>query len=442
MNKLLNHKPGSGTVLMICIIVAVFIANSPFSDIYHSILHKTVSLSVGDFLLEKDLKHWINDGLMSVFFFTIGLEIKRELTGGNFTDLKKVLLPFGGAIGGMLFPAVIFLIINWSSENINAWCVPVATDIAIVLAILSVFVKGLPNSVTVFIAILAIFDDLGASLIIAFFYTDNIEWYNLLVAFSLLGVMILMNLLGVRKLIYYALIGIVGVWLAVMLSGIHATIGGLLAALAIPGRPKIGKNKFLQKVNQLKRKYKKINPPSETTYLSKEQESVLEKFNDLSYEAETPLQKLEYTIKPAVHYIILPIFVLSSAGVVFSENFVSDLLTPLGLGISLGLFLGKFIGIVLFSAFFIKIGWGVFPEKMTWKHLYGLALLAGVGFTMSVFIAELAVSGENRLNVAKSAIIAGSVISAIASFLYFKIVRRRKKIILNETESTIDKLKI
>lgn len=426
MSKLLKHKPGSGTVLTICIIAAILIANSPLYDIYHSILYKNISLRVGDFILEKNLKHWINDGLMSVFFFTIGLEIKRELTGGNFTDLKKALLPFGGAIGGMLFPAVIFFIINWNSANINAWGIPVATDIAIVLAILSVFVKGLPNSATVFIAILAIFDDLGASLIIAFFYTDNIAWYNLLVAFSLLGVMTLMNLLGVRNLIFYALIGIVGVWLAVMLSGIHATIGGLLAALAIPGRTKIGKNKFLQKVDKLKKRYKQIDPPTQTSYLSKEQESVLEKFNEISYEAETPLQKLEYTIKPVVHFIVLPIFVLSSAGIVFSESFFSDLFTPLGMGVSLGLFLGKFSGIILFSAFFIKFGWGVFPEKMTWKHLYGLALLAGVGFTMSVFIAELGVSGESRLNIAKSAIIAGSLISAFASVLYFKIIRRKR----------------
>lgn len=412
---------------MICIVAAILIANSPLHDIYNSILHQTISFRVGDFLLEKDLKHWINDGLMSIFFFTIGLEIKRELTGGHFRDLKKALLPFGGALGGMLFPAVIFLILNWNSENISAWGVPIATDIAIVLGILSIIVKGIPISVTVFIALLAIFDDLGASLIIAFFYTDNIEWYNLLIALSLLGVMTLMNVLGVRRLIYYALIGIVGVWLAIMLSGIHATIGGLLAALTIPGNSQIGKNRFLQKVEQLKRKYQRIKPPTKTTYLSKEQESVLERFEDLSYEAETPLQKLEYTFKPLVHYFILPIFVLSSAGIVISDSFFSDLLSPLGLGISLGLFLGKFSGIVLFCMLFIKFGWGEFPEKMNWKHLYGLALLAGVGFTMSVFIAELGVSGESQLNITKSAIIAGSTISAIASVIYFKIIRRKKR---------------
>lgn len=410
---------------MICIAIAIIIANSPLSDFYHSILHKSISLKIGDFILEKDLKHWINDGLMSVFFFTIGLEVKRELTGGHFTDFKQALLPFGGAIGGMLFPAIVFLLFNWSTENVDAWGIPVATDIAIVLCILSVMVKGLPTSVTVFIAILAIFDDIGASLIIAFFYTDNIEWYNLITAFSFLGVMVLMNIFGVRKIIYYALIGVVGVWLAVMLSGIHATIGGMLAALAIPGRAKIGKTKFLEKVDDLKRKYKKIESDTESSYLSKEQEMVLEKFNDLSYEAETPLQKLEYAIRPIVQYIILPIFVLSSAGIEISGSFMSDLVTPLGLGISLGLFLGKFSGIALFSALFVKLGWGAFPEKMSWKHLYGLALMAGVGFTMSIFIAQLGISDENRLNVAKSAIIAGSMLSAIASIIYFKIARRK-----------------
>ncbi|MDX1651678.1 MAG: Na+/H+ antiporter NhaA [Brumimicrobium sp.] len=425
MSKILKHKPGSGTVLMICIVVAIIIANSPLAGFYHTILHKSIALQVGDFILAKDLKHWINDGLMSIFFFTIGLEVKRELTGGHFTNLKKAILPFGGAIGGMLFPVIIFFIINQNTENLDAWGIPVATDIAIVLCILSLMIKGLPSTVTVFIAILAIFDDLGASLIIAFFYTDNIEWYNLIIALSLLGVMAIMNICGVRKLIYYALIGIVGVWFAVMLSGIHATIGGVLAALAIPGRPKIGKKKFLEKVDRLRKKYKKIESHTESSYLSKDQEMVLEKFNDISYEAETPLQKLEYAIKPVVQYIILPIFVLSSAGIEISENFMSDLVTPLGLGISLGLFMGKFSGISLFCFLFIKLGWGTFPEKMSWRHLYGLALLAGVGFTMSVFIAELGITDDNRLNVAKSAIIAGSMLSAVTSVTYFKISRKK-----------------
>ena len=422
----MKYKIGGGVVLLCCIFISIIIANSSIGHTFHSFLSKSIAISFGEFTIDRSIHQWINEGLMSVFFFLIGLEIKRELTGGQFSDTKKALLPIGAAVGGMIFPALVFTYFNYGLPTINAWAIPVATDIAIVLCLLSFASKNVPTSVRVFIALLAIFDDLGSVLIIAIYYTETIYWFNLLIAGCFLGLMIFMNVMGVRRVVYYLIIGVGGFWLSFMLSGFHATIGGVIAAMVIPGWSKINKEEFLQSASSLIKQYDKTKE-LEGSYVSQKQEDLLEEMGHLSYEADTPLQKLEHDLKPLVSFLILPLFALSSAGIIITKSFWTDLMHPLGQGIVLGLFIGKFVGITLTSYVLLKYKLAIFPEGMTWKHLYGLAFLAGFGFTMSIFIAELAISDETLLNASKSAILAGSFLSALFGMLYFRYAKFNSK---------------
>ena len=417
MKNLFKINPG--LLLFTALALALILANSPWGNAYAHFWEQVIAIRISDFTLSKTLHEWINDALMSIFFFNIGLEVKKEVTGGQFSDLKMAMLPVGAAIGGMIFPAVIFLFFNYNTPNMNAWAIPVATDIAVVLAVLAIFGKNIPSVAVAFMAMLAVIDDLGSTGIIALFYSHDIEWTNVLIALGFFLIMLVLNKMRVRDLWAYGAIGTLGLWFAIMLSGIHATVGAVLAAVAIPGRPEINKSRFVGRLRKLVngyRKTKEIPGP----YVSEKQENILEELDELSYKADTPVQKLHYLFTPVVNYMILPIFALCNGGIVIGEVSVLEMQSPFVLGIATGLFIGKMAGIFLVARLMVFFKIAQFPDGMNAKHLFAMSLFGGVGFTMSIFIAGLAVQDIHEISVAKTAVFFGSGLSVLFGVLYLK----------------------
>jgi Na+:H+ antiporter, NhaA family len=415
-----------GFLLIIATIVALAWANSGYYGLYHHIWHEIkFGFSFGDFELKFSLMHWINDGLMATFFFVVGLEIKREVIAGELSSIKKASLPIAAAVGGMLFPALIYVLFNYNNpQNLDGWGIPMATDIAFALGILSLLGNKININLKIFLMALAIADDLGAILVIALFYTDTIHIAQLINAGIFLVIMIGANRLGVRHALFYAIVGFFGVWIAFMFSGIHATIAGVLIALTIPVRTKITEKQYVDDVCVLVDEFEKAKP-NDNALLTQHQAHLMAKISRLSDDAQTPLQKLEHALHPFTAYFVLPLFALANAGVRIEGNLSDMLFHPVALGIMAGLILGKFIGISLFSGLMVKLKVAVLPEGVTWKHIYGVGLLAGIGFTMSIFISGLAFADEAMVQVAKIGIFAASLISAVAGLLVLNSIQRK-----------------
>lgn len=352
---------------------------------------------------------------MSVFFFVIGLELKREIMAGELSRPKDAILPIFAALGGMVVPAIIYLLFNLTGESSSGWGIPMATDIAFALGVLYLLGDKIPTSLKIFLTALAIADDLGAVLIIAFFYTSDISTMSLLIAGSFLVLLILANKLGVRNAVFYGVIGIGGLWLAFLLSGIHATIAGVLAALTIPANVKIEDKEFVNKMNQLTNSFEK-SAPNNVTLVTHDQLHILDKIRYYSKEAMTPLQRLEHAMHPLVAFVIMPIFAFANSGITFTEFFLVNLTSNVGLGVIFGLAIGKFIGIVTFSKVLIKLKLTTLPEGVNWKKLYGVAMLAGIGFTMSLFISDLAFEDSTYIRQAKIGIFIASILSGIIGY--------------------------
>lgn len=420
--RFINEQTIGGIILIIATIIALYWSNSSFYESYHNLWHNyKIGFVWGDINMVGSLHHWINDGLMALFFFTVGLEIKREIMGGELNSVRKASLPIFAAIGGMIIPAIMYsiVVINYP-EFLSGWGIPMATDIAFALGLLAMFGKRVNINLKIFLTALAIADDLGAVLVIAFFYTDTIVFAELISAAIFIGILIIANFAGVRRTLFYAIVGFGGVWIAFMLSGVHATIAGVLIAFTIPARAKIDEDGYIKKLGGLISSFKK-EPPTDNNLLSKKQVhflSDIQKLNDL---AHTPLQKLEHALHPIVIYFILPIFALSNAGVHIAGSIVEMLVHPISLGIIAGLLLGKFIGISIFSRFVVKFKFAVLPEGLTWNQIYGAAFLAGIGFTMSMFISELAFTNEEYKEIAKVGIIAASALSAVVGMIWLGI---------------------
>ncbi|UCH42102.1 MAG: Na+/H+ antiporter NhaA [Gammaproteobacteria bacterium] len=379
-------ESAGGILLLIAAVIAMLIANSPLIDLYDDLLETTVALEVGALEIRKPLLLWINDGLMAVFFFLIGLEIKREVMEGELSSVSQVILPGMGALGGMLVPAAIYAWLNWhDTVALDGWAIPVATDIAFALALLGVFGSRVPVALKVFLLTLAIFDDLAAIIIIAIFYSDALAVTALLFAAATLVIGVAMNRLGVTRTSSYILLGVV-MWIAVLKSGVHATLAGVLIAFCIPMRDKQG---------------------------------------------QSPLRRLEHDLHGPVAFAILPIFAFANAGLVLAGMSVGDLTHPVTLGVILGLFAGKPLGIMLFVGLAVLLRWVQLPAGVTWKQILGVSFACGIGFTMSLFIAGLAFehgSGEyfagDRLG-----ILIGSVMSALMAYLilYFCLPKSEQK---------------
>jgi NhaA family Na+:H+ antiporter len=368
--KFFNNSQSSGIILIFCVLISLLIANSSAAENFQHFLDQEVGTHL--FGLEYPVSIWINDGLMAIFFLLVGLEIKRELVEGELSSFKNASLPIFAAVGGMLVPAVIYSIFNTGTDYSNGWGIPMATDIAFSLAIISMLGKKIPNSIKIFLAALAIVDDLGAILVIAIFYTEQIHWSYLLLSFGVTALLFVLNFLKVTKTVFYIIPGLF-LWYFLHHSGIHATIAGVLLAFSIP--------------------------------------------TNASNVEISPLEKLEHQLHIPVSFLIMPIFALTNTNITFSSEMVAGVTSALGLGIICGLVLGKLIGINLFSLIAIKLKLSSLPQNSNWLQMIGVGLLAGIGFTMSIFIALLSFKGEIHIqDEAKFAILIASFIAAIAGF--------------------------
>ncbi|MDR1499619.1 MAG: Na+/H+ antiporter NhaA [Tannerellaceae bacterium] len=372
----IGQEKSSGIVLGLCVAIALFLANSPWAEEYFRFYeHRLGFVFDGRPYLNFTIHHWINDGLMSIFFFVAGLELKRELTGGELADPRRAILPVAAAVGGMVVPALIYLAFNPSGDVRAGWGIPMATDIAFALGVLCLLGPRAPLSLKIFLTALAIVDDLGAVLVIAFFYTSDISVVNLLIGFGFISTMYAGNRLGVRSIFFYAVLGVAGVWTAFLLSGVHATIASVIAAFTIPQDARGDKAAAIP-----------------------------------------PLQKLEGALHPPAVFIVLPIFALANAGVSFDIS-AGQIVSSVTAGVAVGLLAGKACGIMGATMLLIKLRISRFPEGMTFRHLLGGSLLASIGFTMSLFITSLAFTTPAHIIEAKVGIFTASILGGFSGYL-------------------------
>lgn len=370
-----------GILLIVCVIISLLIANTSFATGFQNFLNTEIGFSTTGIHLDYSILTWINDGLMAVFFLLVGLEIKREIVEGELSSIKHATLPVLAAIGGVIVPAIIYTLFNEGTATANGWGIPMATDIAFALGILSLLGSRVPTGLKIFLAALAIVDDLMAIIVIAIFYSTELHLNYLAFAGAMFALQIAFNRFGVKNIWFYILPGMV-MWYFIHHSGIHATIAGVLTALTLP-----------------------------TT----------------EDDVESPLEKLEHALSNPVNYVIMPIFAIANTNITFQEGMVNGLTSNLGLGIVLGLFLGKPIGIFLMSWLSVKLKVAELPEESTWKHIAGLGLLGGIGFTMSIFIALLSFSDVTLQQEAKFAILIASVLSGIVGYTLLSSYNKKKK---------------
>ncbi len=418
-NKFFQAETAGGIILLVCTVIAMSWANSSWSNYYFDLWHIKISLTFGKTGLDYSIHHWINDGLMAVFFFVVGLEIKRELLVGELSGIKKASLPVAAALGGMIFPAVFYFILNSGGVGEPGWGIPMATDIAFAIGILALLGKNLPISLKVFVTALAIVDDIGAVIVIAFFYTAQISWSSLWIAAIIYTFLIIINLMGVRNLLVYSLLGI-GLWLCFISSGIHATVAGVLLALVIPAKSRINTIEFSESTSNLLDDFDDAGEEGVNVLNNEERQTIIQEIENNFKKMMTPLQRFEHELTPWVSFFIMPLFALANAGVSLKGDIFNSLTNSISLGIITGLFFGKQIGIFVFSWLSVKFGLAEKPGALNWKQIYAAGILAGVGFTMSLFITNLAFNTEELLDVAKIGILTASLISGIVSFVLLK----------------------
>jgi NhaA family Na+:H+ antiporter len=369
LQRLFRHEAASGIVLMLASALALVLANSPLAETYNLLLGVHGSVRIDGFGIDKPMLLWINDGLMAIFFLFVGLEVKREVLDGELSDRRRAILPVVAAIGGMIIPALIYLCATWNEPGaITGWAVPCETDIAFSLGVMALFGSRVAPSLKLFLTALAIIDDLGAIVIIAIFYTEELSWLSLDVALAALVILVALNLAGVQRVIWYVLVGIV-LWVFVLKSGVHATLAGVALALAVPFKTPSGE--------------------------------------------ESPLVRIEHELAPWVGFGILPLFGFANAGLSFGDLSLSSILEPVPLGIAAGLFLGKQIGVFGAAVLVIRRGWAQLPDGATWLALYGTSILTGIGFTMSLFIGTLAFGESDREAPMRLGVLVGSALSAL-----------------------------
>ena len=419
--QFLHRERSSGIVLGIFVLLALVLANSPFREAYTHFLEHHFGFSInGQTYLDFSLEHWINDGLMSMFFFVVGLELKREFIGGELRDLRKVTLPVVAALCGMLFPAAIYLIFNAGAATSQGWGIPMATDIAFALAVLQLLGNRVPMSAKVFLTTLAIVDDLGSVVIIALFYTTEISFASLAIGFVVLTVMFAGNRLGVKSVWFYGVLGIGGVWLAFLTSGVHATISAVLAAMVIPADARIPEAAFLARIRKLTRQFENA-APNDVRTLEPEQVEILARVQADSSRAIPPLQRLEHGLHPLVAFVVMPIFALANAGISFVDlNFGAVFSNGIAIGVMAGLLVGKPVGIVFAVWITERLGFGRRLRGMTWQRVWGLGFLAGIGFTMSMFITMLAFTSPENAIQSKLGIFAASIVGGIAGYIILR----------------------
>jgi NhaA family Na+:H+ antiporter len=426
-------EASGGIVLLAAALLALVWANSSWAESYFELWHIPLSIQIGGFSLSHDLHWWINEALMVVFFFVVGLEIKREVLVGELSSIRQATLPIAAAAGGMLLPAGLYALINFGTPGISGWAVPMATDIAFALGVMALLGSRVPIALKIFLTALAIVDDLGAVLVIALFYTAEIHWLALAVAGGFLTVLLLANLSGVRSPIPYLILGI-GLWLAVLQSGLHATLAGVLLALTIPARGKIRAQDFLARARSCLHEFEHAGE-SDKRLLAEQQQEALISLEDAVENVETPLQRLEHALHPAITFIIVPLFALANAGVSIEGGFASVFVDRISLGVIVGLVLGKQLGVSLAAWLAVKARLADLPSGVNWKQIYATGWLAGIGFTMSLFISSLAFSEEADLESAKIGILAASLLASIVGYYLMRLSLPKEKPSSNEDRS-------
>ncbi|MFT6113454.1 MAG: NhaA family Na+:H+ antiporter [Oleispira sp.] len=425
-SSFIRAQTTSSLFLLLSTIVALWWANSVYSSTYLNLVHTPIGLFLGDFEFQASLKHIINDGLMVVFFLLLGLEIKREVLAGDLAQPENRRMLIFCAIGGMVVPAVIYSLFNWGLDSQIGWGIPMATDTAFALGVLTIVRKHMPVSLLAFIVGVAIVDDVGAILVIALFYTQEISVMPLFSAFALIAFLAAANYAGVRQPIFYIIIGVASWWM-MLLSGVHATVAGVAIALTVPARSKLGSGESLDKAKKTIISMQKETGDVDALGSRQDHNQVLE-IRNLAENAGTPLRRWEDVLHLPVALFILPLFALINAGVVFDFNlFIDSLRHPVGLGIIAGLVVGKFIGIsgACWLGLHYKIG--SLPRGLNIQHVMGASLIAGIGFTMSTFIATLGFDGQPEyLHNAKTSILVASIISAFLGVLYLRIIASKK----------------
>jgi Na+:H+ antiporter, NhaA family len=419
IQRFIQLEAASSLLLLFCAIAALVWANSPFASAYVHLWETPIGIRVGGWTLTETLHHWINDGLMAIFFFVIGLEIKREVLVGELASPRRAALPLAAALGGMIVPAVIYTMFNAGTPAVRGWGIPMATDIAFALGVLTLLGTRAPLALKVFLTALAIVDDLGAVLVIALFYTSELSVIALGIAALVLIAMLGLNRGGVRHPLVYLLLGTV-LWLAVLKSGVHATVAGVLAALTIPVGQRIDAARFARHARATLGSFEAGLAQGETE-LTEEQQNAVQELEVACEAVQSPLARLEYSLHDWVIFFIMPVFALANAGVPLTGGIGGALLSPVALGIVLGLFLGKQAGVFAFAWLAVKLGIAALPASVNWRQVYGVSVLCGIGFTMSLFIANLAfLADPATLDVAKTATLFGSLISGVVGFLLLK----------------------
>ena len=419
LREFISNSSMSGILLFCMALLAMIIMNSPWEHAFHHFWETPIRLSIGQFVLDKTLHHWINDGLMAIFFFVVGLELKREMVAGEFSNPRNAILPIVAALGGMVVPALTYVLFNSGLPSMSGWGIPMATDIAFALGVLYLLGDKVPLSLKLFLTALAIADDLGAVLVIAIFYSTDIQVNMLLLGGVFFVIMLVANRLGVRHPLVYAILGIGGLWTCFLLSGVHATIAAVLAAFTIPVTVKV---KDYEYSNEMERSIKqfKDSDTNDLPIVTPEQLHIIEHIRDVSMKALTPLQQLEHAMHPVVLFLIMPIFALSNAGVHLGEGVSSLLLQPVTLGVFFGLLLGKVVGVVGSVWLIVRLGIAPFPEGMNTKNLWGLGFLTGIGFTMSLFVTGLAFTDDSFVTMAKIGILSASLLAGIIGYVILR----------------------
>ena len=418
--EFIRRQTTSGLLLIVTTVLVLLIANSGLAEGYRFLVHLPAAISIGDWSLEKTLQHWVNHGLMALYFFVIGMELKRELLVGELADLKRAALPVAAAIGGMIVPALIYFALNPEGDAARGWGVPMATDIAFAVAVLVLLAARVPKALITFLVALAIIDDLGAVLVIALFYTQDLVFAWLAAAAALFSILIVFNLAGIRKVIPYFTVAVL-LWYALLQSGVHATLAGVLGAFTVPARPRYEPSLFSARVKNLMMRFDADYRRSASIMTNDQLRAVVQALGDGVVAVQTPLQRLEHIWHLPVAFLVVPIFAFFNAGIPLrSGSFAEALADPVALGVTAGLVLGKFIGITATSALALRIGIAQLPTATRFSQIAAVSLLGGIGFTMSLFIADLAFVDDGALGLAKIGILVASVVAGVGGYLVLR----------------------
>ncbi len=427
--EFVSRQTAGGILLIAAAVIAIFLANSSLADWYKHFIHTPVALNFGDWSLQMSLHHWVNDAMMALFFFVVGLELKREMTVGELSDIRQASLPVIAAIGGMVVPALIYVAFNHQGDAMRGWGVPMATDIAFAVGVLALLSKRVPKALVTFLVALAIADDLGAVLVIALFYTQELSLLWLLTAFALVLLLLTLNYAGIRKAMPYFIVAVL-LWYAMLQSGVHATLAGVLGAFTVPMRSKYDPALFADRVNEQVDAFIASRQSGSSVLSNHKLYAVVQNIEASAVYVQTPLQRLESIWHLPVAFLVIPIFALFNAGISLDLSTLKQtFMHPVTLGAMLGLLVGKFIGITGASWLGLRLGIAKLPTATRFSQLAAVSVLGGIGFTMSIFIAELAFANHSDyLLMAKTGVFAASLLAGIIGFaLLFRLGKQDAK---------------